>query len=74
MKKPEVVGLLENAPSVSGSDEDEFDLLREDEYECMLFARQAKKWADSLICTLVTLLMYIFIYIIFIPQVPFRGR
>ena len=53
-KNPEVVGPLENAPSISGSDEDEFDLLREDEYECMLFARQAKNWADSLICTLAT--------------------
>ncbi|KAJ8423324.1 hypothetical protein Cgig2_006639 [Carnegiea gigantea] len=50
-KNPEVVGPLENAPFISGSDEDEFDLLREDEYECMLSARQAKKWADSLICT-----------------------
>lgn len=48
---PKVVGPLENAPSISGSDEDELDLLKEDGYECMLSARQAKKWADSLICT-----------------------
>ena len=51
IKNPEVVGPLENAPSISGSDVDKFDLLSEDKYESVLSARQAKKWANSLICT-----------------------
>jgi len=55
IENPQILkGPFENAPALSGTDEDDVELLGEEDYQILLSSRQAKQWAESLICTSLT--------------------